>query len=144
MDRGTLAVLRAAAVFYNRLLLENADRFGKVLASLAKRGVNPENINRFGIGFAPPLSDDSVAGRALLDHNLDRFNQDFHVFGTFAKAGLFRLLNDETTPGHFSFRRYIDFSRPGPFSRDYAGFFAGRITFPSLTRDGRFMPHAAS
>ena len=125
-------VLGEASIFYNELLLNNAEKFQKVHKYLSRRGVNTNLIRKFNIGFAPTLKDEKYLGRALIRNCLDRFNADYKEFYSFSKGGLVRLLND----GSF-YIQFIDFSMRSPFAKNYADYFAGRITFPIYNIDGQ-------
>ena len=56
LDPQVVVALNEAAVFYRKLLIDNPERFNKVHHYLEKRGVDSETIERFNIGFAPPLN----------------------------------------------------------------------------------------
>ena len=124
--------LGEASIFYNQLLLNNAERFQKVHKYLSRRGVNTNLIRKFNIGFAPTLKDEEYLGRALIRNYLDRFDADYKEFQPFYKGSLVRLLND----GSY-YIQYIDFSMKSPFTTNYADYFAGRITFPIYNIDGQ-------
>ncbi len=51
-------ILRDASVFYNKMLINNEDRFNKVHKYLYRRGVDMDLIKKFNIGFAPTLKDE--------------------------------------------------------------------------------------
>ncbi len=124
--------LRDASVFYNKMLINNEDRFNKVHAYLHRRGVDTDLIQKFNIGFAPTLKDEEYLGRALIMNYLDRFNADYEEFFSFNKGSLVRLLND----GSF-YMQFIDFGMRSAFATNYADYFAGRITFPVYNMDGQ-------
>jgi DNA primase len=124
--------LGEASVFYNELLLNNAERFQKIHKYLSRRGVNTNLIRKFNIGFAPTLKDEEYLGRALIRKYLNRFDADYKEFHPFYKGSLVRLLND----GSY-YMQYIDFSMKSPFTTNYADYFAGRITFPIYNIDGK-------
>ncbi len=137
LDKDVVAALDKASIFYNELLQIEQDRFDKVLKYLDRRGLDMDLIKRFHIGYAPPLADEHFAGRALIEKHLDRFNEDYKTFDPFVNAGLLRLLNDESAKGYGYYMQYVDFSRTDPFSRNYADYFAGRITFPIYNIQGQ-------
>ena len=124
--------LRDASVFYNKMLINNEDRFNKVHKYLHRRGVDTELIQKFNIGFAPTLKDEEYLGRALIWNYLDRFNADYKEFYPFYKGSVVRLLNDGTY-----YIQFIDFGMKSPFTSNYADYFAGRITFPIYNMDGQ-------
>jgi len=127
-----VGALRDASVFYNKMLINNKDRFNKVHKYLHRRGVDTDLIQKFNIGFAPTLKDEKHLGRALIRNYLDRFDADYKEFYPFNKGGLVRLLND----GSF-YMQFMDFSKRSIFVSSYADYFAGRITFPICNMDGQ-------
>jgi len=124
--------LRDASVFYNKMLINNEDRFNKVHKYLHRRGVDTDLIQKFNIGFAPTLKDEKYLGRALIWNYLERFEADYKEFYPFNKGSLVRLLNDGSI-----YRLFIDFGLKSPFATNYADYFAGRITFPIYNMDGQ-------
>lgn len=133
LDPGISAALETAANFYNHLLLNNPDKYPAVIKYLYRRGVNLDAVARFGIGYAPAYSDEQYEGRALLLGNLDKFKDDHLTFRNYTKAGLFRLLNDETSP----YRRYVDFREEWGIFGGYGDYLAGRMTFPIRNAQGQ-------
>ena len=128
--------LDRSAQFYHSLLMSEGKQFVAIRKYLERRGVDEKMIRDFTIGYCPPFKDETFNGRALLFQYLDYFSSDYHLFRMFDKAGLFRLLNDENVEGYGFYRRQIDFTRKDPFSRNYADYFAGRITFPVYDAKG--------
>jgi len=124
-DPEIIAAMEDAANFYNKFLLDNETRFKKVFNYLNRRGVDHRIIQDYFIGYSPQYNDETFAGRAMINHFLDRFNDDYRTFHPFYESGLVRLLN-----GDPHFQRHVDNSIKNAFSRNYADFFAGRITFP--------------
>jgi hypothetical protein len=120
-----------AVRFYNELLISHPDKFAKVFKYLNRRGVDQRKICDFCIGYAPSFKKENFEGRDLLYHFHDRFKDDYHNFWPFYQAGLARLIN-----GDRYFHRYVDPSKD-LFTANYADFFAGRLTFPVYSIDGR-------
>ncbi len=112
-------LLEHAASFYHDLLMSDSE---KVRRYLNRRGVDDFFIREYLIGYRPPLGNEKFRGRALIDENLGRFIEDFRTFNMFLEAGLLRHLNYENYRGFWPCRRYIDFSRRDPFSRNYADY----------------------
>ena len=125
-----IAALEEAASFYNNLLLNNPDKFEKVHAYLDSRGLNTDIIKLFKVGYAPPLNDEEYEGRALMGQFIDKFREDHHEAYYFRKAGLLRLLEDETSPGYQYYRNYMGSAEKWGLYRVSADYFANRITFP--------------
>jgi DNA primase catalytic core len=136
LGRDIVEALRDASRFYNDLLLTGDERFDPIRNYLTRRGVGRDIIRRFVIGYAPPYSDETHAGRALISRFIDRFEQDFVTFRTFSAAGLVRLLNDGSAKGYGYYRQQIDFSRKNIFTQSYGDYFAGRIVFPIFDANG--------
>lgn len=134
-----IEALEEAAEFYNKLLLDNPDKFGAVHKYLNHRGLNADIIRLFKIGYAPPLPDDEYKGRALMMECQDRFMKDHRVSYYYRKAGLIRLLEDETSPGYNYYRRYISSVKEWGAYNVWADYFANRITFPIHDINGK--PH---
>jgi DNA primase len=130
LDQKDVATLEEAANFYNDLLISNKNRFKPIWDYLARRGVGKDAIKRFNIGYAPPYSDETYRGRALVDSLLPRFEKNNETFNAFTDVGLARLLNDNSVNGYGYYCRQIDFRRKYPFSRNYGDSLAGRIVFP--------------
>lgn len=137
LDETIVAALDYAATFYNDLLMSNPDRFKKIWDYLARRGINKDAISTFKIGYAPPYNDEQHAGRALIDHFIERFEEDYRTFTAFSKGGLVRLLNDYTVKGYGFYLQQIAYERGCPFSSFYGDYFAGRIVFPIYGIDAR-------
>lgn len=129
-------VLQAAAGLYCNLLLSRKDKFEKAFKYLESRGVDEETIQKFNIGFSPALEDKKFRGRALLSKYTDQFMKDLNKYQLFRRAGLFRLLNDETSPGYKYYRLHIDASPDNPFGA-YSDYFLNRITFPIYNIKGQ-------
>ena len=129
-------VLDRATEFYHSLLMSDGKQFVAIRKYLYRRGVDEKMMRDFNIGYCPPFKDEKFNGRALLDNYLDHFMSDHHVFSLFCEAGLFRLLNDKSVAGYSFYCRQIDSTRKDPFSRNYADYFAGRITFPIYDAKG--------
>jgi DNA primase len=127
LDKDVITALHEAADFYHEFLLQKED---KALKYLYRRGLDINLIKKFNIGYAPPFADENYMGRALIYNYLDRFNEDYKTFNPFVKAALFRLLDDASVKGYGYYMQHIDFTRTEPFTKVYADFFAGRITFP--------------
>lgn len=125
--------LERASSFYNQFLADSVD--GKPLNYLLSRGVNDSLIQKYRIGYAPAYGDPKHEGKALLNEYLPRFKDDHLVFNAFNRAGLFRLLADETTKAYPYYSQFIDHSM-GIFGL-YGDYFAGRITFPVYDIKGR-------
>jgi DNA primase len=136
IDQTVQSALEEASEYYSSLLLDNKPISGKFVKYLQNRGVNVACKRRFRIGYAPALADEGYAGRALLRQFLDRFQADHTKFNVFCRAGLLRLLNDESVKGFRYYQRYIDFSSEDMFTGNYADYFAGRIVFPVNDIDG--------
>jgi DNA primase len=135
LDQKSAATLKEAANFYNDLLRSNENRFKPIWDYLARRGVGKDAISKFNIGYAPPYSDETYRGRALVDSFLPRFEKDNEAFNAFTDAGLAGLLNDNSVNGYGYYCRQIDFRRKYPFSRNYGDTLAGRIVFPIYDSD---------
>ena len=135
LDQKSGATLKEAVNFYNDLLMSNENRFKFIWGYLARRGVGKDAIKRFNIGYAPPYSDETYRGRALIDSFLPRFEKDNEAFNAFTDAGLAGLLNNNSVMGYGYYCRQIDFSRKYPFSRNYGDTLAGRIVFPIYDSD---------
>jgi len=129
-------VLQEAVEFYNNLLLSENDDFGKVIKYLKRRGVDESTIDKYNIGFCPALKDEKYGGRALLNQYRDIFNKDLPLYQCFRRAGLFRLLNDESAPGYIYYRQFIDRTDDNVFGV-YADYFVNRITFPIYNINGQ-------
>jgi DNA primase len=125
--------LERASSFYNQFLADSVD--GKPLNYLLSRGVTDSLIQKYRIGYAPAYGDPKHEGKALLNEYLPRFKDDHLVFNAFNRAGLFRLLADETTKSYPYYSQFIDHSM-GIFGL-YGDYFAGRITFPVHDINGR-------
>ena len=134
LDEDVITALHEAANFYHEFLLQKVD---KVLKYLYRRGLDTNLIKKFNIGYAPPFADEHYSGRALINEHLDRFNENYKTFNPFVKAGLFCLLDDASVKGYGYYMQQIDFSRTDPFTKVYADFFAGRITFPIHNINGK-------
>lgn len=124
--------LRDSSIFYNKMLINNEDRFNKIHTYLHRRGVDIDLIKKFDIGFAPTLKDEEYHGRALIWNYLERFEADYKEFYPFNKGSLVRLLNDGSI-----YRLFIDFALKSPFATNYADYFAGKTTFPIHNMDGQ-------
>lgn len=125
--------LQTAASFYHQFLVDKVE--GEIHKYLYLRGLDDRLIERYQIGFAPPFQDAGYTGKALLNAFLDRFKDDYHLFSAFYRAGLFRVLTDETVKGYRYYSRFADFSK-GIYG-NYGDYFAGRITFPVCDIRGR-------
>jgi DNA primase len=125
-----------AADSFNDLIFARRDKFEPVFRYLQRRGLNEEIIKRFNIGFCPALEDKEFRGRALLKEHFDEFMRDPLLFNLYRKAGLFKLLNDETIPGYQYYRQHIDHSNKNPYGV-YADFFINRFTFPIYDANGQ-------
>jgi DNA primase len=138
LDPQVVEALNEAAVFYRKLLIDNPERFQKVHSYLERRGVDSKTIERFNIGFAAPLNDETDEGRALIKRYFDRFKKDYTTFQPFYKGGFVRLLNDDSVRGAGYYRQFVDFRQKvwGPYGV-YADYFAGRITFPIYDVNGQ-------
>jgi DNA primase len=130
LDKEIVDALDAAASFYNGLLMSNEDRFKKIWDYLARRGIDKDAISKFKIGYAPPYADEQYKGRALIDHFIERFEEDYRAFNAFSKGGLVRLLNDSSVKGYGFYLQQIAPERGCQFSSNYGDYFAGRIVFP--------------
>jgi len=137
IDPTVQTALGEASDYYNRLLIDNPTEFKNTFDYLRKRGLNSAQIERFNIGYAPALADERYAGRALLGRFLKRFLTDHTRFNSFCRAGLFRLLNDDSAKGSMFYKRYIDFTSTDMFTGNYADYFAGRIVFPIHDINGK-------
>lgn len=137
LDQAIVDALVETAGFYHDLLLSDADRFEKVWKYLSSRGISEDTVRRFKIGYAPPYSDPQYQGRALIEHFLPRFRDDYKAFQPFSKGGLVRMLNEGSVDGFGYYRQQIDFSRQDPFTRAYGDHFAGRIVFPIYDTQAR-------
>jgi DNA primase len=135
LDQKSVATLKEAVNFYNDLLMSNENRFKFIGGYLASQGLGKDAIKRFNIGYAPPYSDETYRGRALIDSFLPRFEKDNEAFNAFTDAGLAGLLNDNSVMGYGYYCRQIDFRRKYPFSRNYGDTLAGRIVFPIYDSD---------
>ena len=140
LDEDVITALNEAADFYHEFLLQKED---KALKYLYRRGLDIDLIKEFNIGYASPFADSDYSGRALIYNYMDRFTnytdkftEDYKTFDPFVKAGLFRLLNDESVKGYGYYMQQIDFTRTDPFTKVYGDFFAGRITFPIYNING--------
>ena len=125
--------LERASSFYNQFLADSVD--GKPLNYLLSRGGTDSLIQKYRIGYAPAYGDPKHEGKALLNEYLPKFQDDHLVFNAFNRAGLFRLLADETTKSYPYHSQFIDHSM-GIFGL-YGDYFAGRITFPVHDIKGR-------
>lgn len=133
LEPQVLDALERASSFYNQFLADSVD--GKPLNYLLSRGVTDSLIQKYRIGYAPAYGDPKHEGKALLNEYLPRFKDDHLVFNAFNRAGLFRLLADETTKAYPHYSQFIDHSM-GIFGL-YGDYFAGRITFPVHDIKGR-------
>ncbi len=134
LDKDVITALHEAADFYHKFLLQKED---KALKYLYRRGLDIDLIKKFNIGYASPFANEKYTGRALIYNYLDRFNEDYKTFDPFVRAGLLRLLNDESVRGYGYYMQQIDFTRTDPFTKAYGDFFAGRITFPIHDINGK-------
>jgi len=132
-----VAALDDAARFYNDLLMSNADEFKHILKYLTRRGLDKETIRRFNIGYAPPYADEQYYGRALIDHFLPVFENDYRAFQPFCQGGIVRLLTEPGPRGKSVFSRFVDYTRRDIFSKCYADYFATRIVFPIYDVDAQ-------
>ena len=129
-------VLQESAEFYNDLLLSRKNEFEKVIKYLEKRGVGEDTIRKYNIGFCPALKDEKYEGRALLNQHVEKFREDLTLYQCFRRAGLFRLLNDQSSPAYPYYSQFID-RIPGNIFGGYADYFQSRITFPIYNIDGQ-------
>ena len=133
LDKEVGDALERASSFYHGFLADAVDT--KFHEYLYKRGVDDTLIERYQIGYAPPYQDEKFTGRALLKEYIGRFDEDHLVFRSFNRAGLFRLLADETTKAYPYYSQFIDHSL---WMYGYYGdYFAGRLTFPINSINGR-------
>lgn len=128
LSQDVIDVLEESAVFYNQLLTSENEGYQKIQQYLLKRGVDEELIREYQIGYAPPYQDEKFSGKALLRKHLDKFIEDYNTFYPFNRAGLFRLLADETSKAYSYYRQFIEV-RKDIYSL-YGDYFAGKITFP--------------
>lgn len=133
LEPQVLDALERASSFYNQFLADSVD--GKPLNYLLSRGVTDSLIQKYRIGYAPAYGDPKHEGKSLLNEYLPRFKDDHLVFNAFNRAGLFRLLADETTKSYPYYSQFIDHSM-GIFGL-YGDYFAGRITLPVHDIKGR-------
>lgn len=133
LDIEVIDALEEAATFYDHFLGEGS-QYDKIQKYLQRRGVDENLIELYQIGYAPSYQEE-ITGQALLKAHLGRFNEDYHLFKNFIRAGLFRLLDDETIKGYLYYRQFIDFSL-GIYG-SYGDYFAGKITFPIKDIRGR-------
>lgn len=133
LDKEVSDALERASSFYHSFLADAVDtEFHKYLY---KRGVDDTLIERYQIGYAPPYQDEQHTGQALLKEYIGRFDENHLVFRSFNRAGLFRLLADETSKAYPYYSQFIDHSL---WMYGYYGdYFAGRITFPINGINGR-------
>ncbi len=129
-------VLQESAGFYNHLLLSQKDEFEKVIKYLKKRDVGENTILKYNIGFCPALNDEKYESRALLNQYVEKFKKDLSLYQCFRRAGLFRLLNDQSSPAYPYYSQFID-RTPGNIFGGYTDYFQNRITFPIYNIDGR-------
>jgi len=122
--------LERASHFYNQFLADSIDT--DIHKYLLSRGVDDALIQKYRIGYAPAYSDEAHVGKALINEYMPRFEEDHRAFNAFYRAGLLRLLNDETAPYYIQFIEY-----PGRIYGNYGDYFAGRITFPVFDVDGK-------
>ena len=125
--------LATAADFYHQFLADQVQ--GRAVDYLYRRGLDDKLIARYRIGYAPPYKDPDHTGTALLDAYLPRFQENYHHFSAFFRAGLFRVLTDETVKGYGYYRQFANFSKG--IHGNYGDYFAGRITFPVFDIRGR-------
>ena len=129
-------VMLDAAQFYQQFLAEGNQSCEKALGYLSKRDVDSDTAHRFLIGYCPPFTDEGHKGRAFLNHIIPELDKEYRKHKEYLQTSLLRLLDDETSRAHSYYRNQLDFSA-GFWSRYYADYFAGRITFPVFDYEGR-------
>lgn len=135
LDKEIVTALEDSSAFYHQLLCDDSGTYLGIKQYLQKRGVDPAFIEHYQIGYAPSYQDEKFTGQALLKENFVRFEEDYLLFNAYHRAGLFRLLDDQTNQAYGYYRRFIDFSL-GIYG-SYGDYFAGKITFPIRDINGR-------